>query len=382
MGGFPCEMASYPGFLGTVGGETASVRETFRAFLGLVLGYGLMVGGVYTYLRHSSTGLTRVHVVFPGGEAWIWHGQPRMKTCAPPGAWIQELRQTLSSVDLAMYRLGHPDLIRELRKLAERGVRIRMVTDEGENPAILQKLRRSGIAVRIRSGGGLMHHKFVILDDQQVWLGTSNWTMGGLCRDANVMVAFRDTALARAVRGEMEELWKGEFGPASSPNPPETLKLTSGTSIVVLFSPDAAMPGPLLGWMRQTKRELVVMAASLTDASIARMLLRLHARHVRIRIMAEGQEPTGSRLSMLEASGIPVCLEPTAALLHHKTMIQDSTWVWLGSYNFSRSAAHRNDESVVLIRSPLLARALLQEVRWQWKNAGCLSGKLSKKEDG
>jgi len=218
-----------------------------------------------------------------------------------------------------------------------------------------------------------MHHKFAVLDGKVVLLGTANWTLGGLCRDANLTVLLTHRDLARALQREMEEMVQAHrYGPASLPEPPETL-LVAGDTAVVLFSPDAEMPRPLLRWMMGTRRELRVLAASLTDTRVAQALVTLHRMGRRVQVLAEGQEPQGSRLKMLEEAGIPVCREHSPALMHHKTMVRDSLWVWTGSYNFSRSAAQRNDEDVLVLRSPQLARAVLKELHAIWRASNCES---------
>jgi phosphatidylserine/phosphatidylglycerophosphate/cardiolipin synthase-like enzyme len=47
--------------------------------------------------------------------------------------------------------------------------------------------------------------------------------------------------------------------------------------------------------------------------------------------------------------------------MHHKVIILDGSIVITGSYNFSASAAEKNDENVLIIHSPEIAATYLEE---------------------
>jgi phosphatidylserine/phosphatidylglycerophosphate/cardiolipin synthase-like enzyme len=55
--------------------------------------------------------------------------------------------------------------------------------------------------------------------------------------------------------------------------------------------------------------------------------------------------------------------------LHHKLAIVDGHTVITGSFNWSPSAAHQNDEVLLVIHSPLLAAHFTREIDRLWKGA-------------
>jgi phosphatidylserine/phosphatidylglycerophosphate/cardiolipin synthase-like enzyme len=55
--------------------------------------------------------------------------------------------------------------------------------------------------------------------------------------------------------------------------------------------------------------------------------------------------------------------------LHHKLAVIDNRTVITGSFNWSPSAAHQNDEVLLVIDSPLLAAHFTQEVDRLWRGA-------------
>ena len=55
--------------------------------------------------------------------------------------------------------------------------------------------------------------------------------------------------------------------------------------------------------------------------------------------------------------------------LHHKFAVIDGNTVITGSFNWSPSAAHQNDEVLMVIHSPLLAAHFTREIDRLWKGA-------------
>nr|WP_296365235.1 phospholipase D-like domain-containing protein [Vulcanococcus sp. Clear-D1] len=55
--------------------------------------------------------------------------------------------------------------------------------------------------------------------------------------------------------------------------------------------------------------------------------------------------------------------------LHHKLAVIDGNTVITGSFNWSPSAAHQNDEVLMVIHSPLLAAHFTREIDRLWKGA-------------
>ena len=73
------------------------------------------------------------------------------------------------------------------------------------------------------------------------------------------------------------------------------------------------------------------------------------------------QTNTGTEFDNLKGAGIDVRLDGNPRNMHHKVIIIDGSIVVTGSYNFSRSAEERNDENILVIHSPEVAEAFLEE---------------------
>ena len=55
--------------------------------------------------------------------------------------------------------------------------------------------------------------------------------------------------------------------------------------------------------------------------------------------------------------------------LHHKFAVIDNKTVITGSFNWSPSAAHTNDETLLVIESPQLAAHFTREMDRMWRGA-------------
>jgi phosphatidylserine/phosphatidylglycerophosphate/cardiolipin synthase-like enzyme len=63
----------------------------------------------------------------------------------------------------------------------------------------------------------------------------------------------------------------------------------------------------------------------------------------------------------LRQGGVDVLEDGNCYILHHKVIIIDERTVITGSYNFTNSAERDNDENLVIVDDPNLARAYLDE---------------------
>jgi phosphatidylserine/phosphatidylglycerophosphate/cardiolipin synthase-like enzyme len=60
---------------------------------------------------------------------------------------------------------------------------------------------------------------------------------------------------------------------------------------------------------------------------------------------------------------------PGGDKLHHKFAVIDNRTVITGSFNWSPSAAHQNDEVLLVMESPLLAAHFTREMDRLWRGA-------------
>lgn len=264
------------------------------------------------------------------------------------------------SIDGAFFEIESERIADALIDAHKRGIRVRLVIeDDYAGNADIQRLKSAGIPIVHDDRSGLMHNKFLVVDSFAVWTGSFNATDNGAVRNNNNAVIVRSPEVAENFEAEFEEMFaRREFGPRSTSNTPHTLVKLAGSDIYTYFSPEDDVPPKILRFLRAAQSRIRFMAFSFTDDSIGVALVRRHAAGVEVEGIVErrGAELEYSELKRLRTAGITVMTDGNPYALHHKVMIIDDKWVILGSYNFTASAAERNDENILIIRSPDVAR--------------------------
>ena len=85
---------------------------------------------------------------------------------------------------------------------------------------------------------------------------------------------------------------------------------------------------------------------TITDDRITDNIIDAHGRGVQVRVISDNDKAhdRGSDLSRLRRHGLPVAFDKTPDHMHHKFAVFDSKLLVSGSYNWTRSAADRNEE--------------------------------------
>ena len=132
-----------------------------------------------------------------------------------------------------------------------------------------QILKDAGIPILGDRREGLMHDKFVVIDNSEVWLGSMNFTDSGAYTDNNNLMRIRSVKMAENYTKEFEEMFVDDmFGPdvvAETPNP---RVIIDGTPIDVYFSPDDGVQASFVDLVDNAQESIYFMAFSFTSDAI------------------------------------------------------------------------------------------------------------------
>ncbi len=285
----------------------------------------------------------------------------------PERALIAAVDAAHAEVDVAAYDLDLWGLRDALIGAHRRGVRVRLVVDDGNraNPEI-EAIAAAGVPVIADGPDGLMHHKFAVIDRRQVWTGSMNFTLNGAYRNDNHLISLDSPQAAEAFRAEFEEMFAaGLFGAYSPPGTAVTVPLETGL-LEIWFSPDDDAGARIAGLVRGAVHSVRFLAFSFTADEIGEAMLERLAAGVPMQgVFDESQlrSNTGSEFDFLHAAGAAVRIDGSRDKMHHKLILIDDRIVVFGSYNFSRSAEIRNDENVLVLFDEDAAQAFL--VEWE-----------------
>jgi phosphatidylserine/phosphatidylglycerophosphate/cardiolipin synthase-like enzyme len=148
---------------------------------------------------------------------------------------------------------------------------------------------------------------------------------------------------------------------AQSDNPDMTVEVLG-----VYFTPPANAVAAIIKAIDASDREVLVQAYGFTHNGIAQALVRAHQRGVLVRVLLDKKSASSNRyvISVLQHAQIDVRQDGKHAIAHDKVMVIDLNKVITGSFNFTNSAATRNAENFLILKSEELA----QQYRLQWKN--------------
>ena len=276
------------------------------------------------------------------------------------------------------------------------------------------------------AGSGLMHHKFMVVDRAVVVTGSANFTPSCIHGDpgadrsrgnVNHLLRLRSRELAHTFAAEFERMWgdgpggkpDSRFGLGKGGEAPQEL-LVGQTPVTVLFAPHRRRD-PHQGLvvleklLAGTRKQLDLALFVFSDQGLGNAMENLQQQGVKIRLLADpgfanrafsevldllGTKLPDHRCGLeaanrpwqrpLESVGTPRLA--SGDKLHHKLAVIDNRTVITGSFNWSPSAAHQNDETLLVIDSPQLAEHFTAEINRLWKGAELgITPRLQRKQE-
>lgn len=292
-------------------------------------------------------------------------------------ALVAAIAETRDTLDIAAFELNSEAIYQAILEAHQRGVAVRIVADDDhglhdDKNTALRDLQAAGVPIVDDGRSGLMHNKFMILDGKTVWTGSWNYTVNGSYRNNNNVFVMQSTAAASAYQGEFNEMFeRGEFGTRSSDD--GIVSFRQGESEVsIIFAAEgdevAALKAEIEGATRSIR--IMTFVFSLEELAEAILLQATHSEFV-VQGVFEKRNSTASwsQLPALHCAGAAMRQDGSRYVLHHKVIIIDEDTVITGSFNFSRSAAQRNDENIVIIRDATIAGLYLDEWKRTWDSA-------------
>ncbi|MBI3739341.1 MAG: DUF1669 domain-containing protein, partial [Chloroflexi bacterium] len=288
------------------------------------------------------------------------------KTGGPDGPVVDAIDSARLSVDAAIYSLSLDSIRDALIRAYQRGVQVRVVMEsDNMDRSDPQALKDAGIPVLGDRREGLMHDKFVVIDQSEVWTGSMNFTDSGTYKDNNNLMLIRSTKVAEDYETEFNEMFVDDkFGSNVVPATPNPHVTVDGTALDIYFSPDDHVQAALLDLLNNAQSSIYFLAYSFTSDSLGQVIRQKAAAGVKVAGVMETDQVKsniGSEYDTFRAAGLDVHLDGNPGQMHHKVMIIDGQIVVMGSYNFTASAENSNDENVIVIHNADIAAQYMAE---------------------
>ena len=281
------------------------------------------------------------------------------------------------TLDIAAFQLNSKPIYQAIFDAHQRGVAVRIVTDdehglEDKSNSELRDLETAGIPIVSDNRSGLMHNKFMIVDERTVWTGSWNYTLNGTYRNNNNVLVLESAPVVDAYQAEFQEMFeRKEFGTRSTDDGVSTVHEGPG-EISIIFASEADELAALIAEIQAAQSSIRFMSFvfSLDELADA-MIEKMENPNFVLRGVFEERNSTASwsQLPTLHCAGAQIRQDGNRYILHHKVIIIDDDTVITGSFNFSNSAAKDNDENIVIIRDGDIAGLYLEEWRRIWDSA-------------
>jgi phosphatidylserine/phosphatidylglycerophosphate/cardiolipin synthase-like enzyme len=281
-----------------------------------------------------------------------------------------------ASVHGAVYELDLENVTEALIKAKRRGVDVRLVYDseamsKDERVGILKRLGEAGVPLIPDERSALMHNKFLVIDGETVWTGSFNLTQNAAHRNNENAVIIRIGFIATNYEREFREMFDGKFGATSPADTPYPVIKFDSVEIETYFAPEDNVAKKIDEELKAAEYSVDFLSFSFTDVGLSHTMAELALEDdVSVRgVFDSNQSKESSVCSILilrsgniEGNGsITVKLDGNPGLMHEKVIVIDNETVIFGSFNFSRSADESNDENLLIVHDPELARLFASE---------------------
>jgi len=275
------------------------------------------------------------------------------------------------TIDVAMYEFDLTSLSGALIRAAQRGVRVRLVTDtDSLEEQGIKDVIAANIPVVDDQREAIMHDKFVVIDSSTLWTGSMNFTENDAYRNDNNFMQIPSPRLAQNYTAEFEEMFtQHQFGPKSPANTPNPTVTLNGTLIENYFSPDDGVAAHVLTVLQSARTSIDFMAFTFTRTDFTDvMIAKAHAGVTVQGVFEKRQIDAGSdsAWNALTTAGLDVREDGNPDTMHNKVIVVDGQIVVMGSYNFTKAAEQDNDENVLIIHNPEIAAAYTADWQKVW----------------
>jgi phosphatidylserine/phosphatidylglycerophosphate/cardiolipin synthase-like enzyme len=293
------------------------------------------------------------------------------------GRLIEKINAAQTSIHIASFEFDLTPVAEALIAAKQRGVDVRWVTDDEHGLEAdaepghgqFEMLKNAGIEVRSDERSALMHNKFWIFDNQIVWTGSTNVTESGIFKQDNNTIVIQSPELAAIYEREFQEMWDGQFGPRSPSHLAEQSVVVNGSPIQVVFtSEDHAIAESIIPVVSSATKSIRFLAFSYTNSPLGEAMIQSAQNGVDVAGVFEklGSDTESAELKGLFCAQIPARQDGNSSFMHNKVIVVDERYVITGSLNFSANAEESNDENVMIIDNPDIAKLYLQDFERVW----------------
>ncbi|HLO31649.1 MAG TPA: phospholipase D-like domain-containing protein [Anaerolineales bacterium] len=290
---------------------------------------------------------------------------------------VAEVNQAQKTIDVTSFDLNLPSFVNAVAAAARRGVQVRVVYD-GENGGqtldanqsptgkefdAVSVMKDAGVQlVNDGRSNGLMHDKIIIIDSKTLFMGSWNMSYNDTFRNNNNLLEITDQTLVANYQAKFDELFIDKrFGTHAEIGAQTPEMMIDGTKVLNYFSPVDNVMDKLVGLVNGAQKSIRFIAFTYTDKDLAAAMIDRYKAGVDVAGVIENRGASQGALVPLACAKVPVKVDGNKYTMHHKVIVIDDSIVITGSFNFTKSADTANDDNVLVIYDPAVAKQYLAE---------------------
>ncbi|MGN0018219.1 MAG: phosphatidylserine/phosphatidylglycerophosphate/cardiolipin synthase family protein [Candidatus Gastranaerophilaceae bacterium] len=299
---------------------------------------------------------------------------------------VIQINNSNKSIDMALYGYTNiPDITFAIERAIKRGVQVRMVYDVNNKGLNFYPDTFNMARMIVGSKGdygesdyqnSIMHNKFFIFDKKIVLTGSANISSSDVCGfNSNAIILIKSPEIAEIYEQEFNQMAENNFHNKKLKLEHKENILLGDSIISVYFSPkDRTIDNILIPLINNAKKYIYIPTFIITHKPVTQALIDAKTRGVDIKIIIDATSANNkySTHQQLRDNKILVKTENYAGKMHAKSLIIDDKYVIVGSMNLSKNGNSKNDENILVIENPNLAKYYKDFFVYQW-------GKISDK---
>jgi cardiolipin hydrolase len=123
---------------------------------------------------------------------------------------INHLTGAKKSLDICVFTISDNDIADCIIRRHQAGLAIRLIGDNEkaeDDGSDMRRMAEAGIPVKIDYSPNHMHHKFSIVDEEELLTGSYNWTRSAEQYNQENLIVWRNPGLALSFKKEFDRLW-------------------------------------------------------------------------------------------------------------------------------------------------------------------------------
>lgn len=253
---------------------------------------------------------------------------------------LSAIKKAKKSIYICIYGLSDPAIMRALNERAQKGIAVKILYDSKGSPNLQKKIPLAKASPIFSSA--IMHQKVIIIDDEMIFFGSANLTEQSLKMHDNLVLGLCNKELADFL--QKNRPFKSTYAKS----------LVGGQSVEIWLLPDPKGKAiqELKKQIRSAKKTVQIALFTLTHPLLIEEILHAHKRHVEITVILDKNAAHGASKNAVEAlkkANIPVYLNHSIQLMHHKLLYIDEKVLVSGSANWTKSAFTKNSDLLFIL---------------------------------